>query len=90
MLECSLLLIMVIFMWYPNVSKQVWLRLHPQLEAELPIKCICGKVAKSIKPYVTELCAGFTSDQCSCGAPYSTVGVLRSKKLSKEISKLIG
>lgn len=51
--------------WYPNVSVSAWLRIHPALDAFLPIKCSCG-CELELKPYVTSDSYGLEAGPCAC------------------------
>ena len=70
-------------MWYPNVSNEIWLRLHPQLKDELPIHCICGKQISQFIPFVSEDWSGFKGGLCGCGATFTSIAIPRTEKLNK-------
>lgn len=73
--------------WYPDVSLESWLRIHPDLKMVLPYVCDCGKELEA-KPYVSSEWIGIESSDCSCANPKSfTSGFQKNKQKSEALFK---
>lgn len=69
-------------MWVPEISIENWLKLFPELNKELPLKCICGKESKTLWPFVIKNWVGLLGDDCDCGLRKTSISIPRSKDLS--------
>lgn len=69
-------------MWIPEVSIRSWLQLFPELNKELPLKCLCGKESTILQPFVIKNWVGLFGGSCDCGLGKTSISIPRNKNLS--------
>lgn len=69
-------------MWVPEICIGSWLQLFPELNKELPLKCLCGKESTTLRPFVIKNWVGLLGNCCDCGLGETSISIPRNKDLS--------
>jgi hypothetical protein len=76
-------------MWIPEISIYRWLQIFPELNKELPLKCLCGKEPMKLQPFVIKNWVGILSNDCDCGLGKTSIGIPKNDTLSNALTNAI-